>query len=155
MATIPPPVDGADPHERLLTACDARELGSADDRAAVLDWRLEDTSPPSGQHDPLPWLPSIPDRIAADQAPAWAAWPHALLPAELIADVQVWRAATQVAPATCDPRGHPSSATPPESSNSNSTSDSPPRTPTQTGNGGGYSPQQPPAPPRTHSCRNG
>ncbi|HMI35479.1 MAG TPA: hypothetical protein VK499_15375, partial [Propionibacteriaceae bacterium] len=125
-------VDGADPHERLLTACDARELGSADDRAAVLDWRLEDTSPPSGQHGPLPWLPSIPDRIAADpqwgryldarshlvaqladqlrrnaadQAPAWAAWPHALLPAELIADVQVWRAATQVDPGDLRPTG--------------------------------------------------
>jgi AAA domain len=125
-------VDGADPHERLLTACDARELGSADDRAAVLDWRLEDTSPPSGQHGPLPWLPSIPDRIAADpqwgryldarshlvaqladqlrrnaadQAPAWAAWPHALLPAELIADIQVWRAATQVDPGDLRPTG--------------------------------------------------
>ena len=33
---------------------------------------------------------------------------------------------------TCDPPGHPSSATPPESSNSNSTSDSPLRLPTQT-----------------------
>jgi hypothetical protein len=144
-------VDGADPHERLLTACDARELGSADDRAAVLDWRLEDTSPPSGQHGPLPWLPSIPDRIAADpqwgryldarshlvaqladqlrrnaadQAPAWAAWPHALLPAELIADVQCGAPRPRLTPATCDPRGHPSSATPPESSNSNSTRNS-------------------------------
>jgi hypothetical protein len=91
-------------------ACDARELISADDRAAVLDWRLDDTSPPSGRDGPLPWLPGIPDRIAADpqwgrylvarsqqvaqladqvrrntaagEAPAWAARPHALVSAE-------------------------------------------------------------------------
>jgi hypothetical protein len=103
-------LDGADPHERLRAACDLRELVSADDRAAVLDWRLDDTSLLSGQHGPLPWLPSIPDRLAADpkwgqyldvrselvaeladqlrrntaagEAPAWAAKPHALLPAE-------------------------------------------------------------------------
>jgi hypothetical protein len=30
---------GADPHERLRAACDAREISSADDRAAALDSR--------------------------------------------------------------------------------------------------------------------
>jgi conjugative relaxase-like TrwC/TraI family protein len=78
---------------------------------------------------PLPWLPGIPDRIAADpnwgpyldarshliaeladqihlnaegEAPAWA---HAPVPAELIADVQVWRAATQVDTGDLRPTG--------------------------------------------------
>ena len=36
--------EGADPHERLRDACEAREISSADDRAAVLDWRLDDAS---------------------------------------------------------------------------------------------------------------
>jgi hypothetical protein len=116
-------VNGADPYARLEAACDARELISAEDRAAVLDWRLDDTSLLSGRDGPLPWLPGIPDRITADptwgpylharaklisdladqvrlnnpaEAPAWAAPPHALVSAELIADIQVWRAATQV-----------------------------------------------------------
>ena len=44
---------------------------------------------------------------AAGEAPAWAALPHALVPAELIADVQVWRAATQVDPSDLRPTGPP------------------------------------------------
>ena len=82
----------------------------------------------------MPWLPGIPDRIAADpdwgpyldarselvaeladqvrlnaagEAPAWAAQPHTPLPAELIADMQVWRAATQVDPGDLRPTGPP------------------------------------------------
>jgi hypothetical protein len=82
----------------------------------------------------LRWLPGIPDRIAADphwgpyldarselvaeladqvrlstegEAPAWAAQPHALMPAKLIADIQVWRAATQVDPGDLRPTGPP------------------------------------------------
>jgi hypothetical protein len=80
----------------------------------------------------LPWLPGIPDRIAADRdwgpyldarsqlvaqladqvrlntagvTPAWAAQAHPLVPAELIADIQVWRAATQVDPSDLRPTG--------------------------------------------------
>ena len=58
--------DGADPHQRLRAARDAEELGGAHDRAAVLDWRLDDISLRSSRDGPLPWLPGIPDRIAAD-----------------------------------------------------------------------------------------
>jgi hypothetical protein len=74
---------------------------------------------------PQPWLPSIPDRIADDpnwgpylnarsqlvaqiadhvrrntaaEAPAWVAQLRAPVPPELIADIQVWRAATRVDP---------------------------------------------------------
>jgi hypothetical protein len=125
--------DGADPHQILRAACDAKELISAEDRAAVLDWRLDDTSLLSGRGGPLSWLPGIPDRIAADpewgpylearsdlvaqlagqvrlnggEAPAWAAQLRALVPAELTADVQVWRAAAQVDPADLRPTGPP------------------------------------------------
>ena len=83
---------------------------------------------------PLPWLPGIPDRIAAD--PHWGPYLDARsrlvaqladqvratpqvkrrpgrpsrtlsLPAELIADIQVWRAATQVDPSDLRPTGPP------------------------------------------------
>jgi conjugative relaxase-like TrwC/TraI family protein len=121
--------DGADPHQRLRTACKAAEIGSADDRAAVLDWRLDNATPRSSRDDPLPWLPGIPDRIAADRTwgpyldgrshvvtqlgdqvrltaerDGWAE-SHAAVPAELIADIQVWRAATQVDPSDLRPTG--------------------------------------------------
>jgi conjugative relaxase-like TrwC/TraI family protein len=126
--------DGADPHQRLRAAYDAKEISSADDRAAVLHWRLDHTSLLSGRDGPLSWLPGIPDRIAADptwgpylearsdlvaqlagqvrlnvggEAPAWATQLRALVPAELMADVQVWRAATQVDPADLRPTGPP------------------------------------------------
>jgi hypothetical protein len=120
--------DGADPHEWLQAAIDAREISSADDRAAVLDWRLDDSSLFSGRDSPLSWLPGIPDRIAAD--PTWGPYldarsrlitqladqvrltadgvgwePYAAVPGELIADVQVWRAATQVDPSDLRPTG--------------------------------------------------
>ena len=118
-------VHGADPHQRLRAACDIRELISADDRAAVLNWRLDDTNLLSGRDGPLPWLPGIPDRIAADptwgpyldarshlvaqladqvrrntagETPAWAVQLHTLVPAELIPDLEVWRAAIQIDP---------------------------------------------------------
>jgi hypothetical protein len=127
-------VDGADPHQRLRTACDAKELISADDRAAVLDWRLDGSRQLSGRDGPLTWLPGIPDRIAADptwgpylearshlvaelaeqvrlnaaaEAPAWAAQPHNPVPAELIANLQLWRAAAQVDPSDLRPTGPP------------------------------------------------
>jgi hypothetical protein len=121
--------EGADSDERLRDACEAKELTSADDRAAVLDWRLDSASPRSSRDGPLPWLPRIPDRIAAD--PTWGLYldarshlvtqladqvrltadgvgwaeSHAAMPAELIADVQVWRAATQVDPSDLRPTG--------------------------------------------------
>ena len=60
---------GADPEERLRDTCEAKELSSADDRAAVLDWRLDNASPCSSRDGHLPWLPGIPGSIAAD--PTW------------------------------------------------------------------------------------
>jgi hypothetical protein len=134
----------------------------------VLDWRLNHTSLLHGRDGLLPWLPGIPNRIAADPTwgpylnarldlvtqladevrrncaanpAAWATQLHTLLPGDLIADVQVWRAASQIHLAICYPPGHPSSAAPPESSNSNSTNDSPLLLRMQMSDGGKCSPQ--------------
>jgi len=123
--------DGADPVAELLTAAAQWDLTSAQDQAAVIDWRIVDSNEVTIR-GPLPWLPGIPDRIAADpnwgpyldarsqlvaqladqvhinaagQAPAWAAKPYAPMPAGLIADIQVWRAATQVDSSDLRPTG--------------------------------------------------
>ena len=67
--------DGADPQQRLQAAHDPKEISSADDRAAVLDWRLGDTSLLPGRAGPLPWLPGIHNRIVAD--PTWGLYLNA------------------------------------------------------------------------------
>ena len=124
---------GADPVAELLTAAATRDLTSAHDQAAVIDSRIQDINQVTAG-GPLPWLPGIPHLLAADpnwgpylnarsqlvaeladqvrrnaaaEAPAWAAQPHAPVPAELIADLQVWRAATQVDPSDLRPTGPP------------------------------------------------
>ena len=124
---------GADPVAELLTAAAQWDLTSAHDQAAVIDSRIHDVNQATAG-GPLPWLPGIPHRLAADpdwgpylnarsqlvaeladqvrrntaaEPPAWAAQPHAPVPAELIADLQVWRAATQVDPDDLRPTGPP------------------------------------------------
>ncbi|MBB5916784.1 conjugative relaxase-like TrwC/TraI family protein [Nocardia transvalensis] len=124
---------GHDPITRLRTAATARELDTADDPAAVLDWRLD----PSGAHStstgPLPWIPGLPRqlpddpvtehlraraRLVADlaakiatdtgtwtmsSAPVWA---RPLLGApHLVADLAVWRAAHHVPDTDTRPTG--------------------------------------------------
>ncbi|WP_228805826.1 MobF family relaxase [Nocardia higoensis] len=54
-------LSGTDALTRLTQAAAGRELGTAADPAAVLDWRID----PTGRHShpgagPLPWLPAIP-----------------------------------------------------------------------------------------------
>ena len=124
---------GADPVSELVTAAAQWELASARDQAAVIDSRIQDVNKVAAG-GPLPWLPGIPHPIAADciwgpylearshlvaeladqvrinaegEAPAWAGQPPALVPAEVIADVQVWRAATQVDLSDLRPTGPP------------------------------------------------
>ena len=111
---------GSDPVAALIDAAADRELGSADDVAAVLDWRLADDTAAG----PLPWLTAIPARLAETpgwgdylaaratrvavlteqiriEAAQWTAetappWAHPLLPAEepaLLGDLAAWRAA--------------------------------------------------------------
>jgi hypothetical protein len=59
-----------DPLTALHVAASSRELNSADDRAAVLDWRLGD--PGTTGTGPLPWLPGIPQQLRDD--PQWGAY---------------------------------------------------------------------------------
>ncbi|MBF6339803.1 relaxase domain-containing protein [Nocardia abscessus] len=64
LATIA--LSGRDPTAALHAAAGARELDTADDIAAVLDWRLD----PSGAHStgigPLPWTHGIPRGLRED-----------------------------------------------------------------------------------------
>jgi hypothetical protein len=123
---------GIDPVTQLLKAVNARELDGADDRAAVLAWRLDDTDNQNG-FEPLPWLPAIPQRLhqhqrwgpylaaraatiaeladrvrdsaGTDQLPRWAGQDGRHPPSRVVQDVQVWRAATGVSPDDQRPTG--------------------------------------------------
>ena len=89
---------GRDPVEALRSAVRSRELDTALDRAAVLDWRLD----PSGKHSsasgPLPWLPTIP--TAVHDLPEWGAYLDAREElvtahcARIAADVATWTPTT-------------------------------------------------------------
>ena len=123
----------ADPVAELFIAAATRDLTSARDQAAVIDSRIQDVNGVAGG-GPLPWLPGIPHRLAAD--PKWGPYLNArfqlvaeladqvrhnataegagmgdraapAMQAELIADIQVWRAATQVDPTDLRPTGPP------------------------------------------------
>jgi DNA primase catalytic core len=124
---------GTDPVAQLAAAADRGELDSADDRAAVLDWRLDDTGQRNAGQGPLPWLSPIPQglrdrpvwgiylaarsdlvRTLADQVkatvvdtdpPAWATQCCTMLPSSVIGEVSVWRAAMQVSPDDRRPTG--------------------------------------------------
>jgi DNA primase catalytic core len=116
-------LDGDDPITVLLDAAGTRELGSSEDRAAVLDWRLGTPA----NDGPLPWLDAVPARLAEDPTwgpylgtradrvrtlaiavraeaeawtptttPPWAAGLTASEHAALRADVSIWRAAFAV-----------------------------------------------------------
>ena len=60
---------GIHPLKRLDKVVAAGGFDNAADPAAVIDWRLDPTGAHSGGAGPLPWLPAIPDRLAAD--PHW------------------------------------------------------------------------------------
>jgi DNA primase catalytic core len=124
---------GTDPVAQLAAAAGSRELNAADDRAAVLDWRLDDTGLRNAGQGPLPWLPGIPPGVGdhpvwgaylaarchlvralanqvkatvADTDPAaWVTQRGTVLPSSVIRDVQVWRAAMQVSPEDRRPTG--------------------------------------------------
>ncbi|WP_433664728.1 MobF family relaxase [Nocardia sp. CA-128927] len=114
-------LSGRDPIDALRAAKNARELDTADDPAAVLDWRLDPTGAHSTGHGPLPWATGIPGgldaghdsaqlsaraRIVADladqirnDARAWTPasaprWARPLIGANshLVEDLAVWRA---------------------------------------------------------------
>jgi DNA primase catalytic core len=118
---------GTDPIRTLTDTVAARELGSAGDPAAVLDWRL-DTTTGRCSAGPLPWLPGIPTGLArhddwgdyltrrhqlvvdlteqvrtqaltSTELPAWAPAGSFRPDADTLADLSVWRAAHRT-PAT-------------------------------------------------------
>jgi len=60
---------GTDPVQALTEAAHARELDSAADPAAVLDWRLEPATGRDTQPGPLPWLPGLPNSPPTAGAP--------------------------------------------------------------------------------------
>lgn len=127
-------VSDHDPIARLSAAAARRELGSARDVAAVLDYRLD----PSGNHSqgqgPLTWLPAVPsalrelpewdayltawsNRVAdhagavRDDARSWTidtapAWavPY-LYDRQLVVDLAVWRASQSVPAEEIRPAG--------------------------------------------------
>ncbi len=126
---------GRDPETALRTAAQGRELGTADDVAAVLDWRLDTTGTHLAPPGPLPWLPGLPAPLAehpqwgpylsareqaiTDTAAAVAAKARVFTPTsaplwgrplvgenpDLLARLAVWRAATGVAEADRRPTG--------------------------------------------------
>jgi len=62
-------VDGSDPVTAFSTALNRREVDTAGDVAAVLDWRLDPTHTRRATPGPLPWLPGIPEPLAPN--PYW------------------------------------------------------------------------------------
>jgi conjugative relaxase-like TrwC/TraI family protein len=122
---------GEHPLLHLYEAALGRDLGTADDMAAVLDWRLPE--PASIDPGPLPWLPGVPSTLhdhhlwaeylakrsqlvidLADQVrdcashsqdqPAWAPQ-GSHLTATVLREVAVWRAAVGVDPQDRRPTG--------------------------------------------------
>lgn len=126
-----------DPVSLLITAYRSRELDSAQDAAAVLDWRLD----PEGMHSrsggPLPWISGVPTGLPDDQtayldrrsslvsdladeirtavtawtindAPAWAR-PFVAMdaPRDLVADLALFRATHDVPATDLRPSGPP------------------------------------------------
>ncbi|MFI9410118.1 MobF family relaxase [Nocardia gamkensis] len=90
-------LSGRDPVAALHTAAAARELDTADDVAAVLDWRLDPTGTHSTGTGPFPWAHGIPrglrDDMDSTQLTARARIVTDLA-AQIRADVQAWTPGT-------------------------------------------------------------
>jgi hypothetical protein len=72
---------GKHPLRHVLMAAAGRDLRTADDMAAILDWRLPALTPINP--GPLPWLPGIPRTLHAD--PVWG--DYLAKRSELVADL--------------------------------------------------------------------
>ncbi|WP_216917397.1 MobF family relaxase [Nocardia noduli] len=130
-------ITGADAVSELRLAYHAREIDTADDVAAVLDWRLDSSGDHSLGQGSLPWLTGIPQPLhehpvygpylsaradlisdLADQIRTttgeWTTqsaplWARALISPDtaLLGDLAVWRAATAVPDTDRRPTGPP------------------------------------------------
>lgn len=126
---------GFDAGAALARAVDERDLDGVQDRAALLDWRLDPTGMRGSDAGPLPWIPAVPTRVAEDpewglylmqrslrvesladrvregvgagDVPLWARQGGTRPNGELLGDVAVWRAANEVEPADRRPTGRP------------------------------------------------
>ncbi len=125
---------GIDPLDQLHDAINVRDIAGAHDIAAVLSWRLDDSGLRNSTRGPLPWIPGIPDALTNDpifgawlaqraelvtdlaaevrnQAagastdPAWVPAGVRRPSADVIASVEVWRAAMQVEATDLRPTG--------------------------------------------------
>ncbi|MEU1527117.1 MobF family relaxase [Nocardia rhamnosiphila] len=127
-------LSGHDPIDALCTAGAERELDTAADPAAVLDWRLDPTGAHSTRPGPLPWAHGLPagldnhplttqlqarERIVADladqirtgtrtwtptTAPHWAR-PLIGIDPTLVADLAVWRSSLHIGDRALHPTG--------------------------------------------------
>jgi conjugative relaxase-like TrwC/TraI family protein len=99
---------GKHPLRHLLTAASGGDLGTADDVAAVLDWRLTALAPTDA--GPLPWLRDIPPMVQAD--PVWGGYlaHRSQLIADLSDQVQDHACQGDGPPAWAPPESHPSTA---------------------------------------------
>ncbi len=90
--------DGDNPAAAFTAALQEREINTAADAAAVLDWRLDPTHTRSTVAGPAPWLPGIPARLRVD--PGWGG--HLAARQELVdqATAQVRQRASELTPAT-------------------------------------------------------
>ncbi len=99
---------GEHPLRHLLTAASGGNLRTADDMAAVLDWRLAALT--LFDPGPLPWLPGIPPTLQAD--PLWG--DYLAKRSQLVADLadQIYDHACRGngEPPGAPPRSHPSTA---------------------------------------------
>ena len=99
---------GEHPLRHMLTAAAGRDLETAGDMAAVLDWRLPELTPTNP--GPLPWLPGIPPTLHAH--PVWGAYlaKRSQLVADLADQVQDHACRCDAEPAWVAPGSHPSTA---------------------------------------------
>ncbi|SOC51155.1 MobF family relaxase [Ornithinimicrobium cerasi] len=124
---------GQDPVQVLTGAVTVREVDTAADPAATVDWRLDDTGMRNAAPGPLPWIPGIPATLASDPTwgpylaarahrvtdlayevaeqavtaptPEWAAKGTARPADDVLTAVAVWRAATHVEVTDLRPTG--------------------------------------------------
>jgi hypothetical protein len=92
----------------LHAAAAGRELHTAEDMAAVLDWRLPEPAPTDP--GPLPWLPGIPE--ALHDHPVWGQYlaKRSELVADLAGQVQDHACQCDAEPVWVPPGTHPSTA---------------------------------------------
>jgi conjugative relaxase-like TrwC/TraI family protein len=99
---------GEHPLRHMLTAATGRDLRTAGDMAAVLDWRL--TALPPTNPGPLPWLPGIPSTLHDHSV--WGDYlaRRSQLVADLAGQVQDHASHSDALPVWAPPGSHPSTA---------------------------------------------